>query len=86
MNTKELNLSIEAEERVMEILASTGWVHFIELLNLIKKFHINKIISYDLNNGPEGLVIEKARCEGIIQFIKELELLRKNIIKKDIKG
>jgi hypothetical protein len=52
----------------------------MKLMKGLEQSYIDGVIQYDLNKGPDGLVIRKARVEGIQDFLINLDRVRRDMI------
>jgi len=58
------------------------WKAIQKLMHELEASYINSVLKYNLNNGPEGLVIAKARHEGIASFIDNVKRKRDVLLKE----
>lgn len=79
---KDLKLTFEEREDLVQFLGTDAWDAFCKVLSFIEQKHINKVLKYHLNDGPEGLLIEKARVEGVQHLIRDINEYRKRLIKE----
>lgn len=82
MAPSKLSMSLDDQEAVVSLMSSDGWPALVKLMSHIEDRYIKNVLGYNLNKGPEGLVIEKARHEGIESFISNLITQRESILGK----
>ncbi len=59
----------------------TTWQAIQKMMHELETSYINSVLKYNLDRGPEGLVIAKARHEGIASFILNIKSKRDALIK-----
>lgn len=83
-------LSFEEKDHLAQIIADRPvWNVLVKVMRDLEQRYIDDVMNYDLNSGPEGLVIRKARAEGIASFITNLDDTRDRLIgggKNDVRG
>jgi hypothetical protein len=79
-------LSLDEREFIQELLNSDGYPVLNSLIDELCDNIDKKVLSYDLNQGPEGLVIAKARSEGSRILQRELLALGQQLKQKGDKA
>jgi len=75
-------LSIDEEDYLRRALDSEyTWKAMLKWMKSLEAQYLSKVIAYDLNKGPEGLVIEKARAEGVQSFVAAMQRERIKLLK-----
>lgn len=59
-----MKLNQEEKDELLALMTSSGWDVLVKVLENLKSRPAKRVLSYNLSDGPEGLVIEKARSEG----------------------
>lgn len=69
-------LTLEEKEAIEELTQSALWMPLLrkaeELLHDIEQ----NLVRYNLANGSEGLVLEKARAEGAAKLLEKIKALK----------
>jgi hypothetical protein len=58
-------LTPEELEQIAALIEGPQWKALNRLLDRLGADFVKEVIGYNLNEGPEGLVIRKARLEGV---------------------
>lgn len=77
-----MKLTIDEQEEFQNLMASSAWNVLIKVLVSLEQKQKDRVLSYNLDKGPEQLVIEKARAEGAIQLVRALLTQKEQIRKK----
>lgn len=76
-----MNLTQDEKEDLFILMSSPGWATLKKVMLAQKERFEKRVLSYSLTDGPEGLVIEKARAEGARSAIDGLIEMRNKEIK-----
>jgi hypothetical protein len=79
----ELKLGIDEQELAKDALDSDSWPVILKLIEDMAKRFESKVMSYNLSEGPDGLVIEKARAEGARALFTDVKTLKAKLFKKE---
>lgn len=79
-------LNIDDQEALEELLTSHGWEPLLKVIALLAHDQEQNVIRYDLNQGPEGLVIAKARAEGANLMKLRIKEIKDEVKKQKQKG
>lgn len=71
-----MKLNQEEKDELLALFTSAGWEVMVKVLRHQEQRQRDRVMSYNLNDGPEGLVIEKARAEGAMSLVKGMIELR----------
>ncbi len=75
-------LSIDERDRLGAMFADDiSWGAMKKIMGMMEKSFADRVLSYNLNQGPEGLVIEKAKSEGVSTFVRSFERERDKLVK-----
>lgn len=69
-------LSIDEKEQLGDFLTSPAWPALLKLIENIVENQSSKTLTYNLDNGPNGLVIEKARFEGAQRLFTAIQTIK----------
>lgn len=64
--------NVEEADALFETIHTEGFPVLLDVLSELCSNIDDKVLKYDLNQGPDGLVIQKARSEGSRQLQREL--------------
>ncbi len=70
-----LKLSLDEHEYLEAVLDSRGYGVLLKVLDEICLEYGNKVLNYELSDGPEVLLIEKARFEGSQRLKREFKTI-----------
>lgn len=59
-----MKLTVEEKENLEVMLDSPGWAAVCKVLEQLTSDFDKRVLSYNLNEGPQGLMIAKAQAEG----------------------
>ena len=79
-------LGIDDSEALEELLTSHGWVPLLKVVTMLVQEQEQNVIRYNLKDGPDGLVIEKARTEGAHALKRRLIDLKDEVLKRKTKA
>lgn len=65
-----MKLNQDEKEELLALMTSSGWDVLKKVLNHQAERFAHRVMAYSLKDGPEGLVIEKARAEGARQAVE----------------
>jgi len=65
-----MRLNQEEKDELLALFTSSGWEVLVKAMRFQEKRQLDRVMAYNLKDGPEGLVIEKARAEGAVSIIK----------------
>ena len=75
------SLNYEERDALKDLFRSPGWPALLKLANELEQYYQTKVMKYNLTDGPEGLVLEKARAEGVASFVAALTRTRNTTIR-----
>lgn len=78
-----MNLNIDEKENLLALMQSAGWKPLLKILDQLEQNQKNRVLNYSLTDGPEGLVIEKARAEGAKTLVRAIKDFREREVKGD---
>lgn len=78
----KLKLSFDESDALRSTLESEGWKSFMRALDFLVASMEGKVLSYNLGDGAEKLVHEKARVEGAHQLRRAIIELKESQKKK----
>lgn len=61
---------------------SHGWEPLLKVVDQLVQEQEQNVIRYNLEEGPDGLVIEKARAEGAIKLRRKLQDVKDVVFKR----
>lgn len=70
-------LSQDEKELLVEITRHEGWKALLRAVEIESASIANKVLSYNLSEGAQGLAYEKARAEGAQLLLSRLRALKK---------
>lgn len=77
----KLKLSHEESDDLREIVDGHGWPTFLKAMEQLA-FDIDAdVLRYNLTNGPDGLVITKARSEGARALQQAITKIKEHMLK-----
>lgn len=76
-----MNMSMDEKENLGAMMQSAGWEVFEKLMTQAYKNQEVRLMQYNLEDGPEKLVHEKARVEGAMRFMKAIMKYKHTIIR-----
>ena len=79
----KLLLTQDEFEILQHTLTETNWTVFEKFLSQLVHNINQKVIKYNLEKGPEGLVIEKARAEGADKLVVDIKSWKDKINKPE---
>ncbi len=79
---KKLKLSIDENDALTRLFLSDDYKALELVMSSIAEDFKARVMSYHLSNGPEGLVIEKARAEGVNSFIHAFDQYRNEYVRR----
>ena len=80
-NKPDNKLTYEEKDLLRPLMSdSRVWKPLMKVMRELEQSYIDSVIQYDLNSGSQGLVIKKARVEGIQDFLINLDHVRKDMI------
>lgn len=76
-----MKLSLDEKENLQQLFTHSGWKPFLTLLESALKRQQESVLKYNLDDGPEKLVIAKARAEGAKNFMEAVVKFRDQEVK-----
>lgn len=77
-----MKLSQDQHDELVSLFQSPAW----EALRLVmadkRSAQDSKVLSYNLSDGPDGLVIAKARSEGAKQLERDIATFAQELLKR----
>jgi len=67
-----MKLTTEEREELANLMQSSGWPALVKVLEGYAQNHKDAVMKYNLTDGPEGLVIAKARAEGAVKIVRDI--------------
>lgn len=71
-DSKARKLTLDQTEYLDTLVSSDGYPVLLKVLEDLCSVIDKNVLSFDLNRGPDGLVIAKARSEGARSLQREL--------------
>ncbi len=78
-----MKLSLEQREALEAVTDTDGYTTYLNLIGILVTDIDNRVLSYNLSEGPEGLVIAKAQSEGARTLYKRIMELKGKTKKQD---
>lgn len=82
MNKMLPKMSIEEKESLDSLLHSNTWNTVIKVMEHLAKDQSEAVLTMNLDEGPERLVILKARCEGAEKLLTKIRRLKSELKRK----
>jgi len=76
-----MKLSLDQQEELRQVFTHSGWKPFVTLMESALKRQQETVLKYNLDEGPEKLVIAKARAEGAKNFMDAILKFRDQEVK-----
>lgn len=70
-------LTVDEKELLGDFLTSGAWPALLKLIENLVENQGSKTLTYNLDSGPEGLVIEKARFEGAQRLFLAIQSIKR---------
>jgi hypothetical protein len=70
-------LTADEKDALGDMLTSEAWPAILKLIENLVENQGSKCLTYNLDSGPEGLVIEKARFEGAQRLFLGIQSIKK---------
>lgn len=80
---KSFGLSVSEREDLALFVDHPAWAAAMKLLGALKEEEEQKVLTYALDRGADGLVHEKARSEGAQRLAHNFESCARAIAKKE---
>jgi hypothetical protein len=75
-------LNQEERELLAEFLRHEGWGALLKVVDALCADQDNSVLKYSLSDGPEGLVIAKARTEGARTLQRDISQVKERFLNK----
>ena len=79
---KRFKYTADQQDLIESFLQSDMYEPLLMVLEDLNEDATERVLLYNLSNGPEGLVIEKARAEGSARLLLELRRYRDRVLKE----
>jgi hypothetical protein len=79
-----MKLTIEEKELLQELLLSPGWPVVLKVVSGFTEDIDKRVLTYNLKDGAQGLVEEKARSEGAHRLRVAIENIKSNAKKQGL--
>lgn len=79
-----MKLTVDEREELANMMQSAGWPVLIKVLEALAQNHKDAVMKYNLTDGPEGLVIKKARAEGAIEIVRSIIARRDKEVRSEL--
>lgn len=76
-----MKLSMDEQENLLAMFMSSGWDSFYKVMLEAMKKQEYRVLTYNLEDGPEKLVQEKARAEGAKRFMDAITRYRDTVVR-----
>jgi len=74
-------LDLDEKELLLAVLDSPNWPVILKQVSVCLKTIEKRVLDYNLDDGPEGLVIAKARAEGAKQIFQDISAFKNAFLK-----
>lgn len=78
-----MKLKVEEKENLDLLLDTPGWNVLCKVMQQLAKDFEIRVMSYNLEEGPQGLMIAKARAEGASTLYKRIIDVKGKMNKQD---
>lgn len=78
-----IKLTVDEIESLDALFESGGWNSLCKVVEQLTKDFDNRVLSYNLEEGPQGLMIAKARAEGASTLYKRFIEVKGKMYKQD---
>lgn len=76
MDNKQVNLSVEEQEWLIEVLERPGYKVLLKVLDMVVQEQMQRVVQYNLENGSEkDLSLLKSRYDGAAQAVRNFQQL-----------
>lgn len=79
-----MKITLEEKELLQELLLSRGWPILLKYVSGLAEDIDKRVLTYNLKDGAQGLVEEKARSEGAHQLRRAIENIKSNAKKQGL--
>lgn len=78
-----MKLSLDEHEQINALTDSVTWNTLLKIVSVLVKDADNRVLSYNLKDGPDGLMIAKARSEGANSLFLRITELKSKMKKQE---
>lgn len=78
-----MKLTVDEKEALQALVDSSSWIALCKLVEQLTKDFDNRVLSYNLEEGPQGLMIAKARAEGATTLYRRITEVKGKMKKQD---
>lgn len=75
-------LNEDETELYDDLIRHQGWKPLMKVVEVLRRDLDNRVLTYNLSEGPEGLVYAKARAEGAKMLEQKIQDLTKQLTSK----
>lgn len=77
-----MKLTIDEKEDLVNLVQSSQWEALKKVMTIIHQAKVQQVLQFDLKDGAEALMIEKARGEGSSWFMAQtVRFMEKELLK-----
>ena len=76
----KFKLSQDEREALIDVLKSDGWSPLLKCIEQLVQRQEELLLSYDLGNGADRLIHEKARVEGARRVQADIQQIKKHLV------
>jgi hypothetical protein len=77
-----MKLSFEEDLRLTDLIYSDAWPVVIKVIKSLAENQKEAVLKYSLHDGPEGLIITKARYEGAQALVDKVSRFKADLEKR----